>query len=101
KERSSIMKGTNVAGAPDLAVEVISESSRKRDEVIKRRAYEEFGVGEYWIVDPVLESIKVHRRNAAGKYERVVEISTEAEGGSFESPLFPGLTITLARVFAE
>lgn len=99
--RKSIVRETNVVGAPDLAVEVLSDSTRKRDEVIKRRAYEDFGVGEYWIVDPLLESIKIYRRNASGRYERAVEISTESEGTSITSPLFPGLAIALAAVFAE
>ena len=99
--RKSIVGKTNVVGAPDLAVEVLSDSTRKKDEVIKRRAYEDFGVGEYWIVDPLLESIKIYRRNASGKYERVEDISTETEGATINSPLFPELQISLARVFAE
>ncbi len=100
-ERLSIITRTNVSGAPDLAIEVLSDSTRKRDEVIKRKAYEEFGVGEYWIVDPLLDSIKIFRRNAAGKYERVVEVSTENEAAAITTPPFPGLEISLARVFAE
>jgi Uma2 family endonuclease len=100
-ERKQIIGRTNVSGAPDLAVEVLSDSTRRNDEVLKRRAYEDFGVSEYWIVDPVIESVKIFRRNAAGKYERVAELTNETENASLESPLFPGLTIKLARVFAE
>jgi len=99
--RKSIIKQTNVVGAPDLAVEVLSDSTRKRDEVIKRKAYEDFGVDEYWIVDPLLESFKIYRRNASGRYERAFDISTETEGAMITSPLFPELQISLARVFAE
>ncbi len=99
-QRASIMTEANFMGAPDLAVEVISDSSRKRDEIIKRKAYEQFGVDEYWIVDPVLESFKIYRRDA-GRYTRAVEISTETQGASVTTPLFPGLEIDLARVFAE
>ena len=37
----------NAEGPPDLAVEVLSPSTRRRDEMIKRRLYERMGVGEY------------------------------------------------------
>ena len=99
--RGPILNRTNISGAPDLAVEVLSDSTRKRDEITKRRAYEQFGVGEYWIVDPELESVKVYRRNDAGRYERVLELSTETAGAAISTPLFPGLEIALAEVFEE
>jgi Uma2 family endonuclease len=35
-----------VRGAPNLVVEIGSESTRRRDETIKRRLYERFGVSE-------------------------------------------------------
>lgn len=47
-------------GAPDLAVEVLSPSSNKRDRIIKYRKYKNAGVREYWIVDPKTEIITVH-----------------------------------------
>jgi Uma2 family endonuclease len=37
---------------PLLAVEVLSPSSRSRDQVKKKRLYERTGVASYWIVDP-------------------------------------------------
>ena len=46
------------------------------------------------------ESIKVYRRNEAGRYERVVEVSTETEGAVISSPLLPNLEIALVEVFA-
>jgi Uma2 family endonuclease len=100
-ERRSVITKTNISGAPDLAIEVLSESTRKKDEITKRKAYEQFGVGEYWIVDPVLESIKVYRRDSSGSYSRALEVNTETEGAMVTCPLLPGLEIPLARVFAE
>lgn len=41
-----------VYGAPDLVVEVLSESSKKHDMVDKYAKYISGGVREYWIVDP-------------------------------------------------
>ena len=101
KERKSIVTRTNISGAPDLAVEVLSDSTRKKDEITKRHAYENFGVGDYWVIDPELESVKVYRRNEAGHYERVRELSTESSGASLTTPLFPQLEISLAELFEE
>jgi Uma2 family endonuclease len=42
-----------------LAVEVISPSSRRRDQVDKRRLYQEHRVATYWIVDPDAELVEV------------------------------------------
>lgn len=36
---------------PDLAVEILSESTEARDRGVKFQDYEAHGVGEYWIVD--------------------------------------------------
>ncbi|MBR1885955.1 MAG: Uma2 family endonuclease, partial [Schwartzia sp.] len=49
-------------------VEVLSLSTMARDRGIKKNAYERAGVREYWIVDPVSESIEVyHLRD--GRFE--------------------------------
>jgi Uma2 family endonuclease len=39
-------------GGPDVAVEIVSRDSRRRDNVDKRELYERAGVQEYWIIDP-------------------------------------------------
>ena len=54
------VKGDGIHGAPDLIVEVLSLSTMARDRGIKKNAYERAGVREYWIVDPVSESIEVY-----------------------------------------
>jgi Uma2 family endonuclease len=86
-------------GVPDLVVEVLSPSNRRYDEVKKRDLYERFGVAEYWIVDPELETVKVYRL-AQETYGRPSLLSRR-DGDSLSSPLLPGLTLPLADVFAE
>lgn len=50
-----------VESAPDLVVEVLSPHSERIDRVKKPPRYREFGVPEYWVVDPETRSIEVHR----------------------------------------
>ncbi|PSQ80240.1 MAG: Uma2 family endonuclease [Bacteroidetes bacterium QS_8_68_15] len=65
KERAAIVEHHGLTDAPDLVVEVLSESNRRHDEIRKRRLYERYGVREYWIVDPALEQVKVYPENVS------------------------------------
>lgn len=96
-QRGAVAKRQGIAAIPELVVEILSESTRKTDETIKRKLYEWAGMLEYWIVDPVLETVKIYRLNG-GVYERVAELSAEA-GDRLETPLLPGLVIALAQIF--
>jgi Uma2 family endonuclease len=97
-ERREIMTVKNIQGAPDLLVEILSQSNKRYDEVTKHGLYERTGVGEYWIVDPARNAVRVFRRNVAGRYERVAELSAT---DTLTSPLFPTLEIRLDRIFAD
>lgn len=96
---NDVLTDKNIAGAPDLVVEIGSPGTRKRDETIKRRLYERFGVSEYWVIDPELDTVKVFRQGDAG-YERAAELMLEA-GDLLTTPLLPGLELPLQRIFAD
>ena len=49
-----------INGAPDLIIEVLSPSTRRKDMFIKLLKYEEAGVREYWVVDPKKEKVIVY-----------------------------------------
>lgn len=49
-----------VSGAPDLVVEVLSPSTRKKDTGLKLSKYKNTGVREYWVVDPDKMTILVY-----------------------------------------
>lgn len=97
--RQEIITDGGLRGAPDLVVEVVSESSRKIDEVIKRKLYERFQVREYWIVDPVVDTAKVYRLDQCSFLPPVL-LHAET-GDELTSPLFAGLRVPLTAVFAD
>lgn len=46
-------------GAPDLVIEILSPSTRRRDRLVKLDLYQRAGVREYWVVDPDTQSVMV------------------------------------------
>jgi len=93
-ERIDIVTKANVQGAPDIVIEVLSESTRRKDETKKLDRYERSGVSEYWIVDPMEDAVRILRLSGA-RYERIIV------GGAITSPLLPGFSLALKDVFAE
>ncbi len=68
EENSSIIDwNKGIYGAPDMVVEVLSRSTKKRDVTVKKDAYEANGVREYWIIDPWAKSVDVYLLHD-GKY---------------------------------
>jgi Uma2 family endonuclease len=98
REHADRIEAANVKGAPDLLVEVLSPTTRRRDERTKRDRYRATGVAEYWLVDVDLETIKVYRW--AGDKGFVEPILYELERGDvLTTPLMPGLELSLGAVF--
>ena len=72
-----------VYGAPDFILEVISPSTRSKDRVKKRDKYNEAGVREYWMVDPLNERVTVldFENGLDGIYTFDQEIPVRISGG--------------------
>lgn len=51
-DRSKIYKW-GIMGAPDFCLEIISESTSRKDYIKKLQKYTDAGVKEYWIIDPL------------------------------------------------
>ena len=55
------VKDWGIFGAPDLVVEILSPSTKRKDRTLKMTKYGDAGVREYWIVDPEKERTTVCR----------------------------------------
>ena len=66
RENLSIIEMDGVHGAPDFVIEVLSPSNAYYDLKHKKDIYEQIGVREYWIVDPMEHSIECFLNSANG-----------------------------------
>lgn len=99
-DQESILTEANVQGAPALVVEILSPSTRHRDQWIKRRLFDERGVREYWMVDPKARRITVCRRASTGAFP-VVATPAADTGDQLETPLLPGFTLSVRDLFSS
>ena len=65
--------------APDLVVEILSESTADRDLSLKHRLYEQNGVPEYWIVDPAAHTLTAFKMTPEGTYRSSPPVSRRIE----------------------
>jgi Uma2 family endonuclease len=97
--RLSAIVGESAAlqGAPELLVEVFSPgvANQCRDREIKPRIYSRYGVDEYWLVDPVAERIAIYRRRDAS----LQLVATLSAADTLTSPLLPGFSVSLGKLF--
>ncbi len=94
-DRLSIVTESHVQGPPDLIVEVLSPSTRIRDQEIKAHLYAHFGVGTYWVVDPDIKTLTIYQL-APGGYEMLASFNGEQV---VHSALFPDVALTVRDIF--
>ncbi|QCJ43861.1 Uma2 family endonuclease [Bacillus sp. S3] len=82
-------------GAPDMIIEVLSPSSVKLDRWKKFHLYEKAGVKEYWLVDPVNESVEIHL--LIGDYYKFQGVFTKDD--SISVHVLTGLELDLNQIF--
>ena len=97
KDRASIVTDANVAGAPDLVIEILSPGNKAYDRKTKLRAYEKAGVPEIWYLDPEDQTAEVLNLGGDGLYVVTANLSGDA---AIVSKALVGLFLTLGQVFA-
>ncbi len=83
-----------IHGAPDLAIEIVSQDKTIAQLTAKAREYLRAGTLLVWVVDPPTRSVRVHQQG-----RRVATLSKDAtlDGGT----VLPGFTLPLAHLFAD
>jgi len=71
KENFSRVKENRLEGPADLVVEIISQESRGRDRGEKFYEYEQGGVREYWMLDPLRKQAEFYQLGDDGIYKLV------------------------------
>ena len=95
KDRLHIVTDVNIQGAPDLVIEIQSESTARYDRVHKMRIYSRFDVSHYWIVDAGAQTLE-----AFDLAEDPPHLVASVAGDDIYRPnVFPGLEIDLGKVW--
>ena len=98
REREHLLSdGQKVQGAPDLVIEILSPSTETKDRGLKHEVYGRHGVTEYWLVDPIAETVAIHRQRGGV----LVATNTFGRGQTLRSPLLAGLELHLDDIFSS
>ncbi|OLS16024.1 MAG: hypothetical protein RBG13Loki_0352 [Promethearchaeota archaeon CR_4] len=96
KSRENILNPKNIAGVPDLVIEVLSEN-KNRDLVTKKKLYEHFGVPDYWIIDPVTQKVLLYSFDPKTKKFHSPVTRTGQE--TITAKGLPGIKIPVTHIF--
>ena len=95
-ERADDVHELYMEGGPDIAVEIVARESRKRDYGEKLELYQEAGVEEYWIVDPLQQRVQFLRL-IEGRYE----LAPLEDNRIYRSGVIPGFWLDVNWLLAR
>ncbi len=96
KGKLSFVKRRGIDGAPDLIVEILSPSNIFTDRNTKMEKYFEFGVDEFWIIDPGNKTLEIYLR---GQSNPAVPYLYLAEEGKVTSTVLKNMEFDLKEIF--
>ncbi len=96
-DRREIIQEQGIVGPPNLVVEILSPSSKMTDRVDKAALYARSGVEEYWIVDPIDETMTVYGLDG----DRFAPSATLERNDDLYSIVLAGFVLDLDTIFSE
>jgi len=95
EERKSIVTDKYTYGAPDLVIEILSESTQHQDYEEKMKVYGKYSVVEYWIVDVEKASMEVYYNE-----NREMKLVQKAEkGAQIQCKVIKGFILNTSEIF--
>lgn len=94
-DRKSDLLQARIMGAPDLVIEILSPSTAYYDLRQKKDFYEQYGVKEYLIIDPIKKDAELHVLDN----EEFVLKQKAPQNGFISLTTLPGLQIDLQKLF--
>jgi Uma2 family endonuclease len=95
-DRRHIITERAIEGPPTLLIEILSPTTHQIDRVTKAQLYARYQVPHYWLIDPDQRTLEA--------YELVIDhyglAASARDAEVFAPPLFPGLSIQLADLWA-
>ncbi len=95
EEKYDIITERGIEGVPTLVIEIISPSNSYIDRNRKKKKYLEFGVSEFWIVDPGNKTLEIYTPQT-GPDSPLYYL---AEEGEVTSGIFPGMKLKISDLF--
>lgn len=97
KENFGIVQDWGIDGAPDLVIEVLSASTAYYDLTHKKRVYEDFGVKDYLIIDPMERTAELFVLQPTGGF---LSQGLQRNKGQISLPTISGFSLTLEEIFS-
>jgi Uma2 family endonuclease len=82
--------------APDLVIEILSDSTEDRDRGVKFKDYQAHKIQEYWIIDPEKQTLEQYNLN-----ENTYDLILKSSEGSVTSFVIDGFQIPIRAIFDE
>jgi Uma2 family endonuclease len=96
-EHRDRIKTKHIEGPADIAIEIVSPESSKRDRGDKVDEYEAAGVQEYWLFDPLRHDAVIYELGAEGRYH-VRPLDSQ---GRLTSGVLPGFALDPAILWQD
>jgi len=85
-------------GAPDIVIEILSAGNNKTELIHKYEVYEEFGVKEYWVINPTDKTLLKYNLSDQGKFISSGLFTSDEEA---TSAVLPGFVLHLSELFED